>query len=848
MATIRAGHRLLSDALKILGDESAREAISVPIGLLERFISAVDVAKLRRKAGEHDLWLYFYEDFLAVYDPKMRRDRGVYYTPVEVVQAQVRLVAELLVGHFGAKFSFVDPKVTTIDPAAGTGTYILAALRHGLDGIARAKGDGMKKGAASRAAENLYAFETLVGPYAVAHLRLTQAILAEEGSLPVEGVHVYLTDTLESLHAEPPQPPLLYKELGEEHKRAQRVKSGVSVLVCIGNPPCDRQQMDETEAIGGKRKGGWVRFGDTGKPEDGILRDFITPLAETGAGLHAKNLYNDYVYFWRWALWKIFESQQGPGIVSFITAASYLRGPGFAGMRRVMRETFDDLWIIDLEGDNLGARKTENVFAIQTPVAIAVGVRYGAAKPETPASVKYARIEGTREEKLAKLEAIGTFADLSWRECLGDWHEPFLPRGESDYWNWPLLTDLFPWQENGVKAGRTWPIAPDRSSLEKRWHELLMAKERKALFKDSPTGRKVNSSAPALPLVGGSTQPIGGLPPTAPLPPLLRYAYRSLDRQWLLADGRLLDRPNPLLWQTICEKQIFLTCFLTAVLGQGPAAVCAASMPDLDHFRGSFGGAHVIPLWQDAEGAVPNITGGVPNRLSAAYGRPVSAEDLFAYAYALLACPGYVQKFWEELTIPGPRLPVTLDADLFSRAAGLGHKLIWLHTYGERFVPMGQEPGRVPSGTARCRVGTPTDSAEYPETFHYDSETQELLVGEGIFEKVRPAVWEFSVSGFEVVKSWLGYRMKERSGKKSSPLDDIRPISWSFDEELLDLLWVLDQTVDLQGEMEDLLGRVLSGSVFRADDFPRPTGTERHGPARKYSAQEHLGLDLAAEP
>jgi len=106
-----------------------------------------------------------------------------------------------------------------------------------------------------------------------------------------------------------------------------------------------------------------------------ILQDFIEPAAQHPAGRrNIQNLYNDYVYFWRWALWKLFENPEvsGPGIITFITAASYLRGPGFVGMRRKMREAFDELWIIDLEGDNLGARKTENVFNIQRPVAIAI--------------------------------------------------------------------------------------------------------------------------------------------------------------------------------------------------------------------------------------------------------------------------------------------------------------------------------------------------------------------------------------------------------------------------------------------------------------------------------------------
>ena len=128
-------------------------------------------------------------------------------------------------------------------------------------------------------------------------------------------------------------------------------------------------------------------------------------------GIHLKNLYNDYVYFWRWALWKVFDSTEDSGIVSFITASSYLRGPGFIGMRRKMREVFDELWLIDLEGDGIGTRKTENVFAIRTPVAIAIGVRDGPPKPETPARVWKTKLTGSEREKLAALDA----AESSWQ-------------------------------------------------------------------------------------------------------------------------------------------------------------------------------------------------------------------------------------------------------------------------------------------------------------------------------------------------------------------------------------------------------------------------------------------------
>ena len=224
---------------------------------------------------------------------------------------------------------------------------------------------------------------------------------------------------------------MLQERLTEERKRAQKVKKDVNVVVCLGNPPYDREQRD-SEDEGGRRKGGWVRYGDEGSDESPILEDFLEPVRDAGGGVHLKNLYNDYVYFWRWALWKVFDSTENAGIVTFITASSYLRGPAFAGMRRKMREVFDELWIIDLEGDSLGARKTENVFAIRTPVAIAIGVRGGAPCPHTPARVWKTKFTGAEQAKLESLDDAGSFADLDWRECSGEWDGPFYPGGHGN--------------------------------------------------------------------------------------------------------------------------------------------------------------------------------------------------------------------------------------------------------------------------------------------------------------------------------------------------------------------------------------------------------------------------------
>ncbi|MFN8185910.1 MAG: type ISP restriction/modification enzyme [Gaiellales bacterium] len=822
-------HGLLAQVLRILTDPAARREVEMPVRLLERSIAAVDPEALARHAGGRDLWLYFYEDFLAAYDPKLRKQRGVYFTPPAVVEAQVTLVAELLRERFGKPLGFAGDDVVVLDPAVGTATYLLAALRSGIEAVRDAFGAGAVPARVSVMAESFNGFEILIGSYAVAHLRLAQQILEAGGDLPAEGAHIYLTDTLESPHLAPPGlavAPLFQQKLAEENERARRVKAEVPVLVCIGNPPYFRQVIEQDEE-GVERQGGWIRFGDRG--DDGILADFLRDTPP----VHAKNLYNLYVYFWRWALWKVFGNAPARGVVSFITPSSYLRGPGFAGMRRFMRETFDDLWILDLGGDNLGARRSENVFDIQNPVAIAVGVRDAEPDPGTPARIRYAQIDGTREEKLAALDAIAGFGSIHWRDCFGGWFEPFLPAGEGDYYSWPPVTDVFPWQHSGVQFKRTWPIAPDRATLEARWRRLVSAPEaeRAGLFRQTPD----RSSTGAYGSIRSEEQPLPSLDSLggdAPAPASVGYAYRTLDRQFCLADNRLGDRMRPPLWRTASARQLFLTSLLTNVLGQGPAATVTHLVPDLHHFRGSFGGKNAVPLWRDAACTEPNVTAGLLDVLAGVLGREVTPEDLLAYVYAILQAPVYTARFAEELGIPGPRVPLTRDPALFREAVDLGERLIWLHTFGERLVPDRSDPGVVPAGRARCTEPVGTTPETYPTEFSWNEERQELHVGDGVFAPVPAAVWGFSVSGFEVLTSWLRYRMRDGGGKRSSPLDEIRPTVWpaAFTEELLRVIWILEHTVELQPALDELLGRIVEGPTIPEADLPTPTETERKAP------------------
>ena len=650
-------HGLLAEALQLLEAKPVRDELRMPIELLERAIGAVDSAKIGRGG---DPWLYFYEQFLGAYDPKLRKDRGVYYTPVAVVRAQVRLAGELLRTRFNKHMAFADDDVVVLDPAVGTGTYPLAVLDHAADAVQRRLGPGAVAGKLRSLADRLHAFELLVGAYSVAHLRLSQRL--RDAGVTDKPPMVYLTDKLESPNHIPDfTASLLQARLTEERKRALEVKKAVRVFVCLGNPPYDREEKDPADD-GGQRKGGWVRYGDAGEdsPEP-ILEDFLAPVREAGQGVHLKNLYNDYVYFWRWALWKVLDSTGDPGIVTFITASSYLRGPGFSGMRRKMREAFDELWIIDLEGDSLGARKTKNVFAIRTPVAIAVGIRAGAPYPDTPSKVWKVKLTGPEQAKLEALDGIESFDDLEWRECSSEWDAPFYPAGTGAYYDWPAVTDVFPWQQSGVKAGRTWPISPERRSLERRWRQLVSAnrKRRQALFVDRPTGRKVTDSPPIL--RPGTEKPpsVWQLSSMAVAPYVSRYSYRPLDRQYVFADSRLLDRPGPPIWAVHGDKQAYITSLLSEVIGGGPASMATAEIPDLHHFRGSFGGKDVIPLWRDAEATQPNITSGLTEYISDAQNETTTPERLFAYAYGLLAQPDYVRRFWEELELPPPRLPIT---------------------------------------------------------------------------------------------------------------------------------------------------------------------------------------------
>ena len=162
-------------------------------------------------------------------------------------------------------------------------------------------------------------------------------------------------------------------------------------------------------------------------------------------------------------------------------------------------------------------------------------------------------------------------------------------------------------------------------------------------------------------------------------------------------------------------------------------------------------------------------------------------------------------------------------------------------------MPDGEPRGRVPTGSARCTKAVSGNAGDYPESFRHDAEARILHVGQGEFAGVAPKVFEFEVSGLKVVQSWLRYRMKNGAGRKSSPLDNIRPERWTsdFTTELLELLWVLETTVEGYPKQQKLLEAVLIGDCFRADELPAVPDEMRKPPiARPSNDQVNRRLPL----
>ena len=778
---LRQTNTLIGTALRLLTDDAENQkTLKTSLATLTRVLDAVHWDAISK--GDPETWLYFYETFLTTYDSDLRRKTGSYYTPPEVVLSMVRLVDEALksAAYFGLTEGLASPDVTVADPATGTGTYLLGVLRRIAETTAADQGPGAVPGVVEAAIPRLIGFELQLGPFAVAQLRLLaelQELVGDDFAGKSDPLRLFVTDTLGNPFVEDEYIPHILMPLGESRRQANRIKRQERITVVIGNPP----YKDKAKGLGG-----WVESGSANRPGQPVpLLDWMPP-PEWNVGAHVKHLRNLYVYFWRWAAWKVFgdgdpaaiqgRERDQMGIVCFITAAGFLNGPGFQKMRADLRAEADEIWVIDCSPEGHQPPIRSRIFqGVQQPVCIVMALRKRRTAAAQAARVRYRTLDGkTREDKFAAFNGI-SLEDDGWVACPEEPRAPFLPKASGAWGDFVHLEDLFTYNGSGVMPGRVWVIAPDRQTLEARWD--VLARERDTAKKETlfhphlrngkPGDKHVNKELKSG-LYGHEFRANAVAADTGNCIAPARYGFRSFDRQWIIPDGRAINQPNPTLWENYSDSQVYVTAPHDRTPTNGPALSFTSLIPDLHHYHGR--GGRAFPLWADNQAATSNVKGAFLNCLSEQLGTPVSGQQVMAYLAAVMAHPGYTRRFKDDLVQPGLRLPLTRDAALFAEAVALGEEVIWLHTFGERYAdpstgrPAG--PPRMPTGDGPLipRDGAiPSDPARMPDRIDYAADKRRLRVGEGFIDNVPPAVWQYEVSGKQVLVHWFSYRKQDRT-------------------------------------------------------------------------------------
>ncbi len=531
--------------LAALFRQTASPAQLQPLGLVEVLdwtaatLDRVEKRDFFRRFNEGEAVPYFYEPFLEAFDPDLRKQLGVWYTPPEVVRYMVARVDRALKDDLGIAEGLAGENVYVLDPCCGTGAYLAEVLRR-ID--ANLVSEGALRGSAVRKAamERVIGFEIMPAPLVVAHLQVGLALAGLDAALPEGGdarPAIYLTNALTGWEPHTNKP-LPFPELEEERDRTDEVKQSTPVLVILGNPPYNSfagvAVAEERELSVAYRETKRVA-----KPEGHGLNDL-------------------YVRFFRMAERRIAE-KTGRGVVCFISNYSWLDGLSHTGMRERYLETFDAIRIDNLHGDRIiseyapDGRTSETVFALrgQSPgikigTSITLLSRSGPVDPAAGTHIKYrdfheAKAEERRRALLSSLDAIDInagYSDLQPDLRLG---LPFKPAPVSEGWfEWPALPDLFPQSFPGVKTSRdSFLVDIDRDRLEARIADYFDADmDNSEIARRYPIAMKATARFDA-PAIRNTLLSRGGPNETG----FIRYAYRPFDNRWLYweSETKLLD-------------------------------------------------------------------------------------------------------------------------------------------------------------------------------------------------------------------------------------------------------------------------------------------------------------------
>ncbi len=461
-----------------LFDQIATPTRLKPLGVKEvldwtqMVLNRVDKQGFFSRFEEEHAVQYFYEPFLKEYDPELRKELGVWYTPPEIVQYQVERVDRVLREELGIADGLADDKVVVLDPCCGTGAYLVETLKRIHRTLEQKGRNALTAQKLKRAAnERVFGFEILPAPFVVSHLQI--GLMLRHLGAPLnldsdERAGVYLTNALTGWEPlEDPKTLLPFPELKEEHDKANRVKQDEPIIVIMGNPP-------------------YNGFAGMAMDEE---RDLVTAYRMTNRAPkpEGQGLNDLYVRFFRMAERRIVD-KTGQGIICYISNYSWLDGLSHTGMRERYLEAFDCIWIDCLNGDKYKTGKMTpwgepdpSIFStefsregIQVGTAIALMVLRvdskgkGELRCQRP---QFRHLWGkTKHEEILRNafgEEEANYVALRPTASVG---YPFLPTEvDTDYLSWPVLPDLFPVSFQGVKTSRDeFLVDIDRVALEHR--------------------------------------------------------------------------------------------------------------------------------------------------------------------------------------------------------------------------------------------------------------------------------------------------------------------------------------------------------------------------------------------
>ena len=760
---------------------------------------------------------YFYEPFLESFDPALRKQLGVWYTPADVVRYMVARVDTALKDDLGIADGLAAENVYVLDPCCGTGAYLAEVLRR-IAANLKARGSGKLAGALVKqaATTRVCGFEIMPAPFVVAHLQVGLTLQDLDAALTDDGherAGVFLTNALTGWEPRTTKP-LLFPELEEERDRAERVKQETPILVILGNPPyngfADVAVEKEERALSDEyRSTKRVR-----RPE--------------GQGLN-----NPYVRFFRMAERRIAE-KTGRGVICFISDYSWLDGLSFTGMRERYLDAFDAVRIDCLNGDKYKTGKVApdgssdpSIFStpsdpvgIQVGTAIATLVRKGDHAPAGEVGFRHLWGQAKHVELMATAETAPS--------TLYDSIEPVLPLGlpfvpmavSEDWFGWPALPDLFPVSFPGVKTSRDgFLVDVDLDRLRARVADYFdaglshedIAQRYPGVMKTTArfNARKVRNAL----LARGGPDDSG----------FIRFAYRPFDNRWLYweAETKLLDEKRSDYRPHVFEGNLWLSEVPRLRRDAAePQAVVTSDLAALHLIEWS---ASMFPAWLRDDGlGTDGVEEARHQNLSARAQRyldrlNLGVEDLFHHVLAVLHDPAYraanagaLRMEWPRIPLPGwpdgnageaaealarsaargrelarlldPETPVlgvtqgalrpeiatiavpatlgghNMTGDDFALTAGWGH-----YGSGEAVMP-GQ--GRVVE-----RALTPADRPAMGDTVATLGETTfDIHLNSNAFWcNVPVGVWTYKLGGYQVLKKWLSYR--ERAILKR-PLSD----------------------------------------------------------------------------